>query len=121
MLETHVTHAEQVHCFVARLQRVVIALEHASFGHCRERFVEIDNRPWHFAVFVFAHTVKRCGHGESIESIRAQHIEHQHALLRDHGATAFGHDRWMRDTFFVTHRHDLVDDVRRILWQRVVC
>ena len=120
VLKTHVADREEVHCLIARLQRVVVTLEQTTLRHRVVRLEEVDDRTRHFTVLVLRNTLQRRRHSESVEAIRAEHVEDEHALLRDHRATRFGHDRRMRDTFFVADRHDLVDDVGRVFLQRVV-
>ena len=98
----------------------MVALEQAALGDRVVRLVQVDDRARHFAVLVLRHGLERRRDREAVEAVRAEHVEHQHALLRDHRATGLGHDRRMRDVLLVADRHDLVDHVGRVLLQRVV-
>ena len=54
------------------------------------------------------------------EARDAEHVEHQHAVIGDDGAAAFGHDGRMRHAGFVADALDVVDDVVGVLLERVV-
>ena len=50
MLKREIAHREQIHRFIARLQRIVIALEQATFRDCVVGFEEVDDGTWYFAI-----------------------------------------------------------------------
>jgi hypothetical protein len=50
----------------------------------------------------------------------AEHVEHEHAVVRHDGAAALGHDRRVFDARVVAHRLDVIDDVVGVLLERVV-
>ena len=50
----------------------------------------------------------------------AQHAEHQHAVIGDDRAAAFGDDRRMRHAGFVADALHVIDDVVGVFLQRVV-
>ncbi len=64
--------------------------------------------------------VRRGGERLVAELGHAEHVEHEHAVIGDDGASALRNDGRMRNAGIVTHGLDVVDDVVRVLLERVV-
>ena len=54
------------------------------------------------------------------ERRHAEHVEDQHAVVRDDRAAAFRHDRRVLHARVVAHRLDVIDDVVGVFLERVV-
>ena len=54
------------------------------------------------------------------EAGHAEHVEDEHAVVRDDRAAALGDDRRVRHARVVAHRLDVVDDVVGVFLERVV-
>ena len=92
----------------------MIALERVADVQVRVGFEKIDDRLLGF--------LRLDGLGDLFLSERrdTQHVEDEHAVVRHDRTAALGNDRRMLDTCIVAHRLNVVDDVVRILFQRVI-
>ena len=50
-----------------------------------------------------------------------ERFHHQHGMMRDDRATAFAHDRRMRDAFGIANVHDIPHDVVGVFLERIIC
>ena len=112
--ERQVAAVEQVERHVERLLRVVVALERVARRQVLIGLFQIDERLLEVvAVAVLRHLV-------FAEPGDAEHVEDEHAVIRDDRAAALRHDRRMLHAGVVAHRLDVVDDVVGVLLERVV-
>ena len=113
LLERQIAAREQVHRHVERLLGVVVALERVPRRQAVVGLDQIDQRLFH---------LRRRGlrHGLVAEAGDAEHVEHQHAVMRDDRAAAFRDDRRVRHLRLVAHGLQVIDDVVGVLLQRVV-
>ena len=114
LLERQVAAGEQVQRHVERLLGVVIALEGVADGQVLVGLQQVDDR--------LLGLVRRNRLRDLLlpEGGNAEHVEDEHAVIRDDRPTALRHDRRMLHAGVVAHCLDVVDDVVGVFLERVI-
>ncbi len=113
-LDRQVAEAEHLQRLFARLLRVVPALDQAPLADRLPGVVEVRDRRRQAAV------AGSLGHAEAVEARGAERVEHQHAVVRGDRAARLADDHRVGQAARIADAGDAVDDVVRVLAQRIV-
>ena len=115
-LDVEVAEAEHLLRLLARLLGVVPALDEPPFADGRIGVEQVRDGLRQLAVI----GLRAVRHAEEVEPGGAEHVEHEHAVVRRDRAAGLADDHRVREAAGVADARDAIDDVARVFAQRIV-